>query len=141
MKSVVRKAGFPVVLTRSLGVEATSHQCGTARMGHDPAASVVDADLHAHDLDNLWIVDSSPFPVVGRRDPALTVAAWPCDSPTPAPSRRDPLARTPSSVHRYRVAPVALDEGHVMTTRLRQSRPSRRCSNPSRLARSRSAIG
>ncbi len=42
MKKVVRKAGFPVVLTRSLGVEATSHQCGTARMGEDPATSVVD---------------------------------------------------------------------------------------------------
>ena len=43
MKSVVRKAGFPIILTRNLGVEATSHQCGTARMGHDPATSVVDA--------------------------------------------------------------------------------------------------
>jgi choline dehydrogenase-like flavoprotein len=75
MKSVVRKAGFPVVLTRSLSVEATSHQCGTARMGHDPATSVVDADLRAHDLDNLWIVDSSPFPSSAAVNPALTVAA------------------------------------------------------------------
>lgn len=75
MKKVVRKAGFPVVLTRSLGVEATSHQCGTARMGEDPAASVVDADLKAHDLDNLWISDSSPFPSSAAVNPALTVAA------------------------------------------------------------------
>jgi choline dehydrogenase-like flavoprotein len=75
MKSVVRKAGFPVVLTRSLSVEATSHQCGTARMGHDPSTSVVDADLRAHDLDNLWIVDSSPFPSSAAVNPALTVAA------------------------------------------------------------------
>jgi choline dehydrogenase-like flavoprotein len=75
MKSVVRKAGFPVVLTRSLGVEATSHQCGTARMGDDPARSVVDAQLRAHDLDNLWVADSSPFPSSAAVNPALTVAA------------------------------------------------------------------
>ncbi|MGH3643383.1 MAG: FAD-dependent oxidoreductase [Mycobacterium sp.] len=75
MKKVVRKAGFPVVLTRSLGVEATSHQCGTARMGDDPATSVVDADLLAHDLDNLWIADSSVFPSSAAVNPAITVAA------------------------------------------------------------------
>jgi choline dehydrogenase-like flavoprotein len=75
MKKVVRKAGFPVVLTRSLGVEATSHQCGTAVMGDDPATSVVDRDLRAHDLDNLWIADSSPFPSSAAVNPAITVAA------------------------------------------------------------------
>lgn len=75
MKKVVRKAGFPVVLTRSLGVEATSHQCGTARMGDDPATSVVDADLKAHDLDNLWISDTSTFVSSGAVNPALTAAA------------------------------------------------------------------
>jgi choline dehydrogenase-like flavoprotein len=75
MKKVVRKAGFPVVLTRSLGVEATSHQCGTARMGDDPATSVVDANLRAHDLDNLWIADSSVFVSSAAVNPALTVAA------------------------------------------------------------------
>ena len=75
MKSVVRKAGFPIILTRNLGVEATSHQCGTARMGHDPATSVVDAGLRAYDLDNMWIADSSPFPSSAAVNPALTVAA------------------------------------------------------------------
>ena len=75
MKAVVRRAGFPVVLTRNLGVEATSHQCGTARMGDNPAADVVDEDLRAHDLDNLWIADSSLFPSSAAVNPALTVAA------------------------------------------------------------------
>jgi choline dehydrogenase-like flavoprotein len=74
-KKVLRKAGFPFVLTRSLGVEATSHQCGTARMGDDPATSVVDASLRAHDLDNLWISDSSPFPSSAAVNPAITVSA------------------------------------------------------------------
>jgi choline dehydrogenase-like flavoprotein len=75
MKKVVRRAGFPLVLTRSLGVEATSHQCGTARMGEDPATSVVGADLRAHDVDNLWIADSSVFPSSAAVNPAITVAA------------------------------------------------------------------
>jgi choline dehydrogenase-like flavoprotein len=75
MKRVVRKAGFPIVLTRSLGVEATSHQCGTARMGVDPATSVVDADLRAHELDNLWIADTSVFPSSSAVNPAITAAA------------------------------------------------------------------
>ncbi|WP_051574401.1 FAD-dependent oxidoreductase [Mycobacterium sp. URHB0044] len=75
MKKVVRKAGFPIALTRSLGVEATSHQCGTARMGDDPATSVVDADLRTHDVENLWIADSSTFPSSAAVNPAITVAA------------------------------------------------------------------
>jgi choline dehydrogenase-like flavoprotein len=75
MKTVVRKAGFPVVMTRSLGVEATSHQCGTAVMGDDPATSVVDAGLRTHDLDNLWIADTSVFPSSAAVNPAITAAA------------------------------------------------------------------
>jgi choline dehydrogenase-like flavoprotein len=72
---LLRRAGFPIVLTRSLGVEATSHQCGTARMGEDPATSVVDRDLRAHDLSNMWIADSSTFPSSAALNPALTIAA------------------------------------------------------------------
>jgi choline dehydrogenase-like flavoprotein len=71
---LLRRAGFPVVLTRGLGVEATSHQCGTARMGDDPATSVVDRDLRAHDVHNLWIADSSTFPSSAAVNPAITIA-------------------------------------------------------------------
>lgn len=72
---LLRKAGFPIVLSRSLGVEATSHQCGTTRMGTDPATSVLDPNLKAYDVDNLWIADSSPFPSSAAVNPALTIAA------------------------------------------------------------------
>lgn len=75
MKHVARRAGYPIVLTQELGIEATSHKCGTARMGFDPASSVVDPDCKAHDLNNLWVVDSSPFPSSAAVNPALTVAA------------------------------------------------------------------
>ena len=71
----LRKGGYPLVFTQRLGIEATSHQCGTARMGTDPATSVVDAGCRAHDLPDLWILDASVFPSSGAMNPALTVAA------------------------------------------------------------------
>lgn len=75
MKRVARRAGYPFVLHQELGIEATSHQCGTARMGADGASSVVDPLCKSHEVDNLWIVDSSPFPSSAAVNPALTVAA------------------------------------------------------------------
>ena len=36
-------------------------------MGDDPATSVVDRNLKAHDHPNLYICDASVFPTVGRR--------------------------------------------------------------------------
>ena len=71
----LRRAGFPFVFTQSLGIVATSHQCGTARMGTDPASSVVDSYGRSHDVENLWIADSSVFPSSAAVNPALTIAA------------------------------------------------------------------
>jgi choline dehydrogenase-like flavoprotein len=48
---------------------------GTTRMGTDPTESVVDAQLRAHDVANLWCVSSSVFPTVGSANPTLTIAA------------------------------------------------------------------
>jgi len=71
----MRRAGWPIVLSRGFPKSKPSHQCGTARMGMDPAASVVNADLKAHDLDNLYIVDASVLPTSAAVNPSLTVAA------------------------------------------------------------------
>lgn len=71
----MRKAGWPIVLSRGFPKSKPSHQCGTARMGADPAASVVDANLRAHDLDNLYVVDASVLPTSAAVNPSLTVAA------------------------------------------------------------------
>ena len=75
LKAALRRAGWPVVLTKAFGKKTPSHQCGTARMGSDPATSVVDANLKAHDLDNLWICDASVLPTSAAVNPSLTVAA------------------------------------------------------------------
>ncbi len=75
MRQVLRRAGYPVVLTKKMGIETNSHQCGTAVAGRDPAVSVLDSACRAHDLDNLWVADSSFFPSSAALNPALTIAA------------------------------------------------------------------
>lgn len=71
----MRRAGWPIVLSRGFPKSKPSHQCGTARMGLDPANSVVDVNLRAHDLDNLYIVDASVLPTSAAVNPSLTIAA------------------------------------------------------------------
>jgi choline dehydrogenase-like flavoprotein len=51
------------------------HPCGTCRFGDDPAASVLDRNNRAHDVENLYAVDSSFFPSSGGNNPSLTIAA------------------------------------------------------------------
>ncbi len=53
----------------------TAHQCGTARMGNDPVSSVVDANCKAHEVDNLYICDTSVFVTSTAVNPALTTIA------------------------------------------------------------------
>lgn len=72
---LVRGAGYPLVLTERMGIATNSHQCGTAVMGEDPSSSVADRDGRAHEVENLWVCDSSVFPSSAAVNPALTIAA------------------------------------------------------------------
>ncbi len=58
-----------------LPLYGTAHQCGTVRMGNDPASSVVDAQCKAHQLDNLYVADSGVFVSSSAVNPALTIVA------------------------------------------------------------------
>ena len=60
---------------KNIPISGTSHQAGTARMGTDPANSVLDTDCRAHDLDNLYVTDASFFPSIGAVNPTLTIIA------------------------------------------------------------------
>jgi len=62
-------------LHEAMDIAATAHQAGTARFGTDPTTSVLDTDCKAHDLDNLYLVDSSFFPSIGAVNPTLTIIA------------------------------------------------------------------
>jgi choline dehydrogenase-like flavoprotein len=53
----------------------TAHQNGTIRFGDDPKTSVLDRWCKAHDLDNLYVVDTSFFVSAGSVNPTLTVVA------------------------------------------------------------------
>jgi choline dehydrogenase-like flavoprotein len=75
LKRAMRKAGWPITLSRGFPKSKPSHQCGTNRMGADPMSSVVDPNLKAHDLDNLYICDASVLPTSAAVNPSLTIAA------------------------------------------------------------------
>jgi choline dehydrogenase-like flavoprotein len=56
-------------------VAGCAHQAGTCRFGTDPATSVLDVNCRAHEVDNLYVVDTSFFPSIGAVNPALTAMA------------------------------------------------------------------
>ena len=58
-----------------IGLAAVAHQAGTCRFGRDPSTSVLDTHCKAHELDNLYVVDTSFFPSIGAVNPALTAMA------------------------------------------------------------------
>jgi choline dehydrogenase-like flavoprotein len=59
----------------AIPIAGCAHQAGTCRFGADPATSVLDANCKAHELDNLYVVDTSFFPSIGAVNPALTAMA------------------------------------------------------------------
>ncbi|AQT79164.1 glucose-methanol-choline oxidoreductase [Mycolicibacterium litorale] len=65
--------------TRSLGSgkqnSNVGHVCGTCRFGSDPETSVLNAHNRAHEVRNLYVVDTSFFPSSAGLNPSLTVAA------------------------------------------------------------------
>ncbi|MEZ5922085.1 MAG: GMC oxidoreductase [Parvularculaceae bacterium] len=64
-----------VEFSEMLPLFGTAHQCGTLRMGDDPASSVVDASCKAHQLDNLYVGDTSVYVTSTAVNPTLTVVA------------------------------------------------------------------
>ena len=62
-------------MKNDIPVAGVAHQAGTCRFGTDPAESALDRDCKAHELDNLYVVDTSIFPSIGAVNPALTAMA------------------------------------------------------------------
>jgi choline dehydrogenase-like flavoprotein len=56
-------------------VAGVAHQCGTVRFGENPETSALDVNCKAHDVDNLYVVDTSFFPSSSAVNPALTAMA------------------------------------------------------------------
>src|SRR5207247_6353391 len=60
-------------MKNEIGVGGVAHQAGTARFGTDPRASVLDVNCKAHQLDNLYVVDTTFFCSIGPVNPSLAV--------------------------------------------------------------------
>jgi choline dehydrogenase-like flavoprotein len=62
-------------MNMAIPLAGVAHQAGTCRFGTDPASSVLDVNCKAHEVDNLYVVDTSFFPSIGAVNPALTAMA------------------------------------------------------------------
>ncbi len=83
LKSMLGKLGLhpehliprTLYMKSEVGISGVAHQAGTARFGTDPQTSVLDTNCKAHELDNLYVVDTSFFPSIGAVNPGLTAMA------------------------------------------------------------------
>ena len=64
-----------IYFASDMAIAAVGHQAGTCRFGTDPTSSVLDINCKAHELDNLYVVDTSFFPSIGAVNPSLTAVA------------------------------------------------------------------
>ena len=74
-KEVLTAAGATDITTNSPIVYGGWHLLGTARMGNDPARSVVNGWGRTHDVKNLFIIDGSLFVTSGGVNPTSTIQA------------------------------------------------------------------
>jgi choline dehydrogenase-like flavoprotein len=51
------------------------HEMGGARMGHDPATSVVNSQCQMHVAPNVFVTDGACMPATGNANPSLTYMA------------------------------------------------------------------
>lgn len=74
---MLKEAGFENVteMGSPLPPGSAIHEMGTARMGHDPATSVLNRHNQAHDVQNLFVTDGSCMASTGSVQPALTYMA------------------------------------------------------------------
>lgn len=68
-------AGAISTSTTKLMRDCGWHLMGTARMGNDPATSVIDKWGRAHDVPNLYIIDGSTFVTSSGVNPTATIMA------------------------------------------------------------------
>lgn len=75
MREMHQAGGAVAMFDLPLWEDDGGHLLGTARMGNDPATSVVDSFGRAHDVANLFVADGSLFVTGGAVNPTNTIAA------------------------------------------------------------------
>jgi choline dehydrogenase-like flavoprotein len=69
------RALFILAFKKSLAMGAAIHECGGARMGSDPATSVLNEHNQSWDVPNLFVTDASSYVSNGAVGPTLTIMA------------------------------------------------------------------
>jgi choline dehydrogenase-like flavoprotein len=64
-----------IYMKSDIPIAGCAHQAGTCRFGADAKSSVLDVNCKAHELDNLYVVDTSFFVSIGAVNPSLTAIA------------------------------------------------------------------
>ena len=64
-----------IYMKTDIPIAGCAHQAGTCRFGVDAKSSVLDVNCKAHELDNLYVVDTSFFVSIGAVNPSLTAIA------------------------------------------------------------------
>jgi choline dehydrogenase-like flavoprotein len=82
LKSMLEKLGMhkhlipnSAYMGKEIPIAGVGHQSGTCRFGTDPRTSVLDTNCRAHEVDNLYVVDTSFFCSIGAVNPSLTAIA------------------------------------------------------------------
>jgi choline dehydrogenase-like flavoprotein len=71
----ISRALFVLAFKKSLAMGAAIHECGGARMGSDPATSVLNEHNQTWDVPNLFVTDASSYVSNGAVGPTLTIMA------------------------------------------------------------------
>ncbi|MGO9007658.1 MAG: GMC family oxidoreductase [Beijerinckiaceae bacterium] len=74
-KEAMLASGATSLSVTPLMRDAGWHLLGTARMGDDPATSVVNSFGRSHDVSNLFVLDGSNFVTSGGVNPTATICA------------------------------------------------------------------
>jgi choline dehydrogenase-like flavoprotein len=64
-----------IYMKTAIPIAGCAHQAGTCRFGTDAKSSVLDVNCKTHELDNLYVVDTSFFVSIGAVNPSLTAIA------------------------------------------------------------------
>jgi choline dehydrogenase-like flavoprotein len=71
----ISRIAFRLGFRRTVAMGAAIHECGGARLGTDPATSVLNEYNQSWDVPNLFVTDASCFPSSGLVGPTLTIMA------------------------------------------------------------------
>jgi choline dehydrogenase-like flavoprotein len=73
--NAVSRAIFRWGFRKSLAIGAAIHECGGARMGSNPARSVLNEYNQSWDVPDLFVTDASCYVSTGAVGPTLTIMA------------------------------------------------------------------